>query len=426
MGPPGKAGASALRRLTGGEARAVLEAAQLGASVLFILLYVWSTYVPEAPGSWRYWLDLGLCAFFFADYVYRITAGSGGRHPLRAALHPLNLIDLLSFVPSLTAVNQLTGVDLRWFRIFRALRLLRLSLLEGNLPHMRLSRGALLAGAVNVPLLWLVASVCAWLFTSAAMVQVIEKMPFHDAVYFITTTLTTVGYGDVVVKSSIGRLAVLVMMLVGVVLIPARASQLYSRFSERRTVAGPIPTGRRPFVIFSGKLSDVRGFNDFFSSILTQIRLDGSERWRQLQMVCLTDHARPEFLALQELYERQLTLIEGSALWEPDLLGRARLPLAEAAMVLADRFSSDAEAEDTDVQFRVWAMKSVTKKVPLYVQVLQLSSVTTIAPFLDPARDVVTSLEQTRHRLLALNCLAPGASTLITNLLRCTGQKPRG
>jgi hypothetical protein len=59
-------------------------------------------------------------------------------------------------------------------------------------------------------------------------------------------------------------------------------------------------------------------------------------------------------------------------------------------------------------------------------QVLQLSSVTTIAPFLDPARDVVTSLEQTRHRLLALNCLAPGASTLITNLLRCTGQKPRG
>jgi hypothetical protein len=38
-------------------------------------------------------------------------------------------------------------------------------------------------------------------------------------------------------------------------------------------------------------------------------------------------------------------------------------------MVLADRFSSDAEAEDTDVQFRVWAMKSVTKKVPLYVQV---------------------------------------------------------
>ena len=40
------------------------------------------------------------------------------------------------------------------------------------MPHMRLSQGALLAGAVNVPLLSLVASVTAWLFTSAAMVQV--------------------------------------------------------------------------------------------------------------------------------------------------------------------------------------------------------------------------------------------------------------
>ena len=54
-----------------------------------------------------------------------------------------------------------------------ALRLLRLSLLEGNLPHMRLSNGALLAGAVNVPLLSLIASVLAWLFTSAAIVQVL-------------------------------------------------------------------------------------------------------------------------------------------------------------------------------------------------------------------------------------------------------------
>lgn len=58
-------------------------------------------------------------------------------------------------------------------------------------------------------------------------------------------------------------------------------------------------------------------------------------------------------------------------------------------------------------------------------QVLQQSSVATIAPFLDPGRDVITSLEQTRHRLIALNCLAPGASTLITNLLRCTGGAPR-
>lgn len=62
----------------------------------------------------------------------------------------------------------------------RALRLLRLSLLVSNLPHMRLAQGALLAGAVNVPLLWLIASILAWLFTSAAMVQVSRALWLHD------------------------------------------------------------------------------------------------------------------------------------------------------------------------------------------------------------------------------------------------------
>ena len=58
-------------------------------------------------------------------------------------------------------------------------------------------------------------------------------------------------------------------------------------------------------------------------------------------------------------------------------------------------------------------MKSFTKSVPLYVQVLQRASLQLISPFLDPARDVIISMEQTRHRLLALSCLCPGASTLL-------------
>jgi len=32
-----------------------------------------------------------------------------------------------------------------------------------------------------------------------------EKLAWHDALYFVGSTLTTVGYGDVVVKSSAGE-----------------------------------------------------------------------------------------------------------------------------------------------------------------------------------------------------------------------------
>ena len=70
---------------------------------------------------------------------------------------------------------------------------------------------------------------------------------------------------------------------------------------------------------------------------------------------------------------------------------------------------------------QVWALKSYTKSVPLYIQVLQRSSLALIAPFLDPEQDVIVSAEQTRHRLLALSCLCPGASTLIGE--RCMALK---
>lgn len=55
----------------------------------------------------------------------------------------------------------------RWLRILRSLRILRLVLLSGNLPVMKLSTSALLSGSVNARLLQLVASVMALLFTSA-------------------------------------------------------------------------------------------------------------------------------------------------------------------------------------------------------------------------------------------------------------------
>lgn len=69
-----------------------------------------------------------------------------------------------------------------------------------------------------------------------------------------------------------GRLVVLGMMAVGVVLIPVRASQLYSRIAARRTVVGSPPSSRHPFVLLSGRLSEVRGFNDFLQDFLVQVR----------------------------------------------------------------------------------------------------------------------------------------------------------
>ncbi len=71
-----------------------------------------------------------------------------------------------------------------------------------------------------------------------SQVHLVERIPFFDALYFVTTTLTTVGYGDVVVSSLLGKVAVLGMICVGVVLIPVQTSQLYAQLTARRVTLG--------------------------------------------------------------------------------------------------------------------------------------------------------------------------------------------
>ncbi len=41
--------------------------------------------------------------------------------------------------------------------------------------------------------------------TVPLQVHLMEKMPWHDALYFVTSTITTVGYGDVVITSHTGK-----------------------------------------------------------------------------------------------------------------------------------------------------------------------------------------------------------------------------
>lgn len=89
---------------------------------------------------------------------------------------------------------------------------------------------------------------------ACTQVHIVERIPWHEALWFVTTTLTTgmlrraqlhpylmpatVGFGDVVVRSTLGRMVVLALILVGVVLIPVQAGQLYSQLAARRVLLG--------------------------------------------------------------------------------------------------------------------------------------------------------------------------------------------
>lgn len=53
------------------EAKTVMQATQFASTLLFVVLYIWSTYSPPPLWSIRYNLDLFLCLMFAVDYVSR-------------------------------------------------------------------------------------------------------------------------------------------------------------------------------------------------------------------------------------------------------------------------------------------------------------------------------------------------------------------
>ena len=60
-------------------------------------------------------------------------------------------------------------------------------------------------------------SLIALIVGAAAVFTHIEKMPFEDALYFSFITGLTIGYGDIVVKTSFGRIVAVLLGLIGVV-----------------------------------------------------------------------------------------------------------------------------------------------------------------------------------------------------------------
>jgi voltage-gated potassium channel Kch len=53
---------------------------------------------------------------------------------------------------------------------------------------------------------------------NAVPIALIEKIPFGDALYFAFVTGLTIGYGDIVMQTPVGRLIALLIAVVGILI----------------------------------------------------------------------------------------------------------------------------------------------------------------------------------------------------------------
>ena len=158
---------------------------------------------------------------FSAEYILRLLIV---RRPLRYATSFFGIIDLLSILPAFIGIiipggeRLLVVRTLRLLRIFRVFKLARyLSEANALKEAFYISRHKIAVFLTTVLIVVLIASALMHVVESNAGNEDFESMP--SAMYWAVITLTTVGYGDIIPITAVGKATTVMLVLVGYSLI---------------------------------------------------------------------------------------------------------------------------------------------------------------------------------------------------------------
>ena len=187
-------------------------------------------------------LDTIAVAIFTLEFMMRIYSSveePGHRNPLTGRIKeftkPSTFIDFLAILPFFLEVLLRDHLDLRFLRIFRLARLLKLT--RGSDATATLFKvikrewPVMSAAAFIMILLIILTASLGYLVEHAAQPEKFENIP--TAIYWAVITLASVGYGDISPITPIGRAITVIMSLLGIGIFAIPAGLLASAFSDQ-------------------------------------------------------------------------------------------------------------------------------------------------------------------------------------------------
>lgn len=188
--------------------------------VATIVFFIVTT--PVAPTTAILVADFVLGLLILTDFLARLWIAPDKRRMLRQIYTITDIVVILSLL-----LAPLVAQNFAFLRVLRTLRLLHsyhvLRDLRRDEPFFRRNEEVLVS-AINLVLF-------IFIVTAAVFVLQVGHNPdihsYVDALYFTVSTLTTTGFGDIVMTDDLGRLLAVVIMVVGVALFLRLAQAVF-------------------------------------------------------------------------------------------------------------------------------------------------------------------------------------------------------
>jgi voltage-gated potassium channel len=210
----------------------------IAAILLSVLVIVLATVQPiaDAYGPWLTGVEWFFTVLFTIEYVARCLCV---RRPDVYARSFFGLIDLLSIVPSYLSLFIPGAHVVLGVRILRVLRIFRILKLTLYIQEYSMLGDALLASRRKI---FVFLSVVFLIVFLLGTVMYVVEGPRHGytsiptAVYWAISTMTTVGFGDLVPKTDIGRAIASFMMLLGWGILAVPTGIISSEITHQRGI----------------------------------------------------------------------------------------------------------------------------------------------------------------------------------------------
>jgi len=309
--------------------------------------------VPAIAAAWHGFFvvfdDISI-SLFTAEYLLRLWVAVEhppvrARGPIKGrlwfALRPAMLIDLAVIVPFWFA--SLLAVDTRFLRIFRVIWLLKLARFSPVLATLGRVVGAEKRGLVGALIIVLGAA-----FVMASLMYLIEghTQPavfgtIPDALWWALTTLTTVGYGDAVPVTALGKVLGGITMILGVWLIALPVGIISTGYlNEIR---------RRDFVVTWGMVAKVPLFRDLDATAVAEItQILRARNVRAGELITMSGDEADSMYFIQSgeveltLPDGNVTLSDGDFFGEMSLLAPVRRGGTARAIIRCELLVLDA------------------------------------------------------------------------------------